>query len=75
MKVISWNIWGLNDPEKCHLLKQLITLEAPNIIFIQETKVDLNIFKVFLPRVLKYGDVVVVAIEGQLVALWCYGIS
>lgn len=38
MKLLSWNIIGLNGPGKGRLLKNLIMQEKPQIIFLQETK-------------------------------------
>ena len=38
MKLISWNIRGLNSPGKHKILKTMIQKERPNILFLQETK-------------------------------------
>ena len=38
MKIISWNIQGLNNPHKHDILKNMIRDNRPNIFFIQETK-------------------------------------
>ena len=40
MKLISWNIRGLNGPRKTRLLKNMIKQENPQVIFLQETKCD-----------------------------------
>jgi len=42
MKLISWNIRGLNGPRKGKLLKNLIMDEKPTILFLQETKCNLT---------------------------------
>lgn len=38
MKLISWNIRGLNSPRKVRLLKNMLMQEKPSILFLQETK-------------------------------------
>jgi len=38
MKLISWNVRGLNSPSKYRMIKNLIQQEKPSIVFLQETK-------------------------------------
>ena len=38
MKIISWNIRGLNNPHKHDILKNMIRDNRPDIFVIQETK-------------------------------------
>ena len=38
MKLISWNIRGLNGPKKNRILKNIIMREKPQVLFLQETK-------------------------------------
>eukprot|EP00253_Pinus_taeda_P024539 PITA_24539 len=38
MKLISWNVRGLNSPSKHRMIKNLIMREKPAIVFLQETK-------------------------------------
>ena len=38
MKIISWNIQGLNNPHKQDILKNMIRDNRPDILVIQETK-------------------------------------
>ena len=51
MKIISWNIRGLNNPHKHDILKNMIRDNRPDIFLIQETKMlkdkveHLSIFK------------------------------
>jgi exonuclease III len=40
MKLISWNVCGLNAPSKHRMLKKRITQEKVEIVMIQETKCD-----------------------------------
>jgi len=38
MKLISWNLRGLNGPGKLRMLKNMVRMEKPQICFFQETK-------------------------------------
>lgn len=38
MKMISWNVRGLNSPRKLRLIKNMLQQEQPQIFFLQETK-------------------------------------
>jgi len=38
MKLVSWNLRGLNSPGKLRMLKNMIKLEKPQMCFLQETK-------------------------------------
>jgi exonuclease III len=38
MKVITWNIRGLNSPRKQRILRNRLKQEQPDLYFIQETK-------------------------------------
>ena len=38
MKLVSWNVRGLNSPGKYRLIKNMIQKEKPQILFLQETK-------------------------------------
>jgi exonuclease III len=38
MKIISWNIRGLNGHSKQRLLREIIIAEQPDIMLLQETK-------------------------------------
>ena len=44
MKVLSWNGRGLGSKGKEEAMKDLITLAQPNILLIQETKMEEDIF-------------------------------
>ena len=38
MKLISWNVRGLNIPSKHRMLKNMIQQYKPSIVYLQETK-------------------------------------
>lgn len=40
MKILSWNVRGLNSWKKCALVKRLLQQHNPNIVLLQETKLD-----------------------------------
>jgi exonuclease III len=42
MKIINWNIRGLNSPRKQRILKNRLRKEQPDLCFIQETKCNLD---------------------------------
>eukprot|EP00253_Pinus_taeda_P002817 PITA_02817 len=43
MKLISWNIRGLNGPRKTRLLKNMLKQENPQVLFLQEIKCDSSV--------------------------------
>eukprot|EP00253_Pinus_taeda_P010254 PITA_10254 len=45
MKLISWNIRGLNGPRKGRILKTMLKQEKPSILFLQETKCNSTILE------------------------------
>ncbi|KAG2577768.1 hypothetical protein PVAP13_6NG174203, partial [Panicum virgatum] len=50
--VVSWNVRGLGDPDKCAVVKDALVASTPSVICLQETKLsDLKCFKThsFLP--------------------------
>ena len=40
MHIVSWNCRGLGNPSKAEAVKDLIKLASPNVLLLQETKVD-----------------------------------
>lgn len=54
MKIIPWNIHGLNSPHKLDVLKNLVRDHRPDIIIIQETKMSKE--KVEKIKLFKYGE-------------------
>ncbi|XP_059067365.1 uncharacterized protein LOC131858218 [Cryptomeria japonica] len=55
MKIISWNIRGLNSPHKQDVLRNLVREHKPDIVIIQETK--MNKEKVEKIKLFKDGEV------------------
>lgn len=72
MKLLSWNARGLGNPRGIHTLSDLVRKEDPNVLFLQETK--LNAMKMELCRVkLKFYGCFCVDSEGRsggLTLLW-----
>jgi hypothetical protein len=53
LPVMSWNIWGLGDSDKCIVVRDALSLARPIIVCIQESKLrSINVFssRSFLPR-------------------------
>ena len=40
LKIISWNVRGLNDRDKRLRVRNLVRKWGPNVIFLQETKME-----------------------------------
>ena len=41
LKIVSWNVRGLNDRDKRHQVRYLLKLWDADVIYLQETKLDL----------------------------------
>eukprot|EP00253_Pinus_taeda_P008572 PITA_08572 len=73
MKLISWNIRGLNSPRKVRLLKNMLMQEKPNILFVQETKCSMQALEKIAIKVWPRGQVTAVDAQGAsggLAILW-----
>eukprot|EP00253_Pinus_taeda_P034305 PITA_34305 len=73
MRVISWNVRGLNGQTKQRLLKRKVQKEKTDIIFVQETKCASNIIKNVsrkLGRQMEYMETDSHGWEGGLVTWW-----
>jgi exonuclease III len=73
MKIISWNIRGLNGHSKQKLLRDLIIAEKPDIMMLQETKCATEDMDKLLPYCWKQGKVISTAATGTaggLALLW-----
>lgn len=40
INIVSWNVRGLNDPDKCSIVKDTLATGAASIICLQETKLN-----------------------------------
>jgi exonuclease III len=56
MKIISWNIRGLNGRSKQKMLRYLIFAEKPDIVLLQETKCTTEDIDRILPYCWKQGE-------------------
>lgn len=73
MKLISWNIRGLNGPRKRKLLKNLVMQEKPTILFVQETKCSLTFLEKSVAKAWPGAQVTAVEAQGAsggLAILW-----
>ena len=50
MKLISWNVRGINSPGKHKMIKNMIQKERPNILFLQETKCNSEMLGTILSK-------------------------
>lgn len=72
MKVLSWNARGLGNPRGFCTLQDLLKREAPDLVFLQKTKVSASYFITYM---LSYGfpNCLAVHCEGKsggLVLMW-----
>lgn len=74
MKLISWNIRGLNGPKKGRLLKNMLIEEKPAILFLQETKCNQVVLEKVAAKVWLGGGLVTAVdaqgASGGLAILW-----
>jgi exonuclease III len=56
MKVITWNIKGLNGCSKQKRLWELIIAEQPEVLFLQETKCSSEDIDKLIPKCSKQGE-------------------
>ena len=40
MQLVSWNCRGLGNPSKAEVVKDLLKIETPEILMLQETKIE-----------------------------------
>jgi exonuclease III len=38
--VLNWNVWGLNNPARCQVVRDLVVGNACTIVCLQETKLQ-----------------------------------
>jgi exonuclease III len=73
MKIISWNIRGLNGRSKQKLLREIIIAEKPDIMMLQETKCATEEMDKLLPSCWKQGKGIytdATGTTGGLALLW-----
>ena len=46
MSLLSWNCRGLENPQTVNALKKAIKIEDPTIVFLMETKSDVEWMKI-----------------------------
>jgi exonuclease III len=73
--VVSWNVRGLGDSDKCNVVRNVLSDAKPSFICIQESKLsEVNFFKAqsFLPRPLSSSSVLRPAdgSRGGLITAW-----
>jgi exonuclease III len=73
MKIITWNIRGLNNPRKKRILKNRPRKEQPDLCFIQETKCIVDIMETISKkqwRKFQMLDVEGQQMAGSILTLW-----
>jgi exonuclease III len=73
MKIISWNIRGLNGRRKQKMLRELIIVETPDIVLLQETKCTSEDIDRLLPYCWRQGraaSIDATGTTGGLTILW-----
>jgi exonuclease III len=66
MKIITWNIRGLNSPRKQRILKSRLRKEQPDLCFIQETKCTTDKMETINKK--QWSKYKMVVVEGQQMA-------
>ena len=66
MKVISWNIRGLNSKGKQRYLKEKLRVEKPQVMLIQETKVSMGKLETILKTFKPYYEVMALDARGTV---------
>jgi exonuclease III len=66
MKIITWNIRGLNNPQKQRILKNRLRKEQTDICFIQETKCIVDIMETINKK--QWSKYKMLVVEGQYMA-------
>jgi exonuclease III len=72
MKILSWNCWGLGNPQAVRSLCCLVKDKKPTLVFLMETKVSRRKAR-FLPHKLGFENMFVVDNQGKsggLILLW-----
>ena len=75
LSVLSWNVRGLGDPDKCNVVRDAISSANPTVMCVQESKlhsIDQFKIKTFLPPQLacSYKYIPAVGSRGGIVTAW-----
>ncbi|KAH7861840.1 hypothetical protein Vadar_031605 [Vaccinium darrowii] len=74
MKIISWNIRGLSSAVKKRFVNSLLKERKPDILLIQETKVeqmeDFHVKKLWYDTELEYAVVNANGLSGGIITIW-----
>ena len=66
MKIITWNIRGLNNPQKKRILKNILRKEEPDLCFIQEPKCIVDRMETIIKK--QWSKYKMLVVEGQRMA-------
>ena len=76
IKILSWNVRGVNDSDKRKVIKNLIRTNRVDLVCLQETKVqEMNIDMVRSLRVGHFLDWTAMNAEGSGGVSYCFGIK
>ena len=64
MKIASWNCRGLGSKKKMESMKDLIRTASPDILLIQETKMEEGYFLQLAPFFWKFSESLAVSARG-----------
>ena len=73
MKLISWNVCGLNDTSKHRMLKGKIIQDKPSILFLQETKCSIENLANLFTRIWKGSQITTIdakVASGGIAIIW-----
>ncbi|XP_042962598.1 uncharacterized protein LOC122296867 [Carya illinoinensis] len=77
MKVLSWNPRGLGNPRGIHTLHALLAKEAPDVVFLQETRLNARRWTTY-KYTLGFSNCFIVDVVGRsggLAMLWKYELA
>ena len=66
MKLLSWNIRGLNDRSKQKILKMKLQKDPPSVLFLQETKCPIDTAASILDRIWNNCLTMEIDVQGAL---------
>lgn len=65
MKILSWNVHGLRNPQTVHRLKNKFRIVRPHLLFLMETKVSSKKWRIFVRSVVLFTVLILVLIERE----------